>query len=242
MSAARWPAAALLAMLAAAADAQERKVQITPYVWGVGIGGSLTPLRGGPTLDFDEGLSDVLADLDSAFFLSGYARFDRIVVLGDISASRSSRDARVPVLGLPVKGRVEQRSITLAAGYRVLQQPALSIDVLGGLRHWRFEAGARTPLPGLAGDIDLAFTDPILGARTNIRLADRWSLIAHADLGGFGAGSDVTAQAVATVNWQASDALFLSLGYRHLYLDYDDDGRAFDVHFSGPLAGVTLQF
>ncbi len=235
-------AAALLAGLGDAASAQDWNVQITPYLWGTGVGGSVTPVRGGPTLDFEEGLSDILDDLDSAFFLSGYARYGRLVILGDVSASKSSRSGTVATLGLPVSARLEQRSLTLAAGYRMVAEPNAAVDLMAGLRHWQIEAVARTPVPGLGAGLDIDFTDPILAARANIRVAERWSLIGYADIGGFGAGSDFTAQIVATVNWQASESVYLSAGYRHLYVDYNSGGRAFDVKFSGPLFGLTYRF
>lgn len=235
-------ALAVLLMGPGAAQARDWSAQITPYLWGAGIGGFVTPLRGGPRLQFDEGLRDVLEDLDSAFFLSAYARTGRLVLLGDISASSSSRSGFVPGPGPPVRGAVDQRSITLAAGYRLHNTEGAALDVLAGLRHWRIEAAAKTPVPGLAAGLDIDFTDPILALRGNVALADRWSLIGYADFGGFGVGSDLTAQLVATLNWQARDALFLSFGYRHLLVDYDSDGRGADVTFAGPLLGLTYQF
>ena len=97
-------------------------------------------------------------------------------------------------------------------------------------------------MPGLAGGLSVDFTDPIIAARTNIRLNDRWSAIGYADLGGFGAGSDWTAQLYATVNLKLRDRLFVSAGYRHLTVDYDEGGPGFDATFSGPILGISLQF
>lgn len=222
--------------------AQDHVFQLTPYIWGTGIGGSVAPVAGGQRLHFREGLSDVLDDLDSAFFLSGLYRHGRFVVIGDYSSSRSSRSGNVPGLGVPARGQVEQSSITLAAGYRALDTDRATVDYLVGLRHWDIEARVSTPIPRLAGRLSVDFTDPILAARTNVQLADRWSATGYVDVGGFGAGSDLTAQLLATVNWQARDRMFLSAGYRHLEVDYESGGRGFDVHFSGPILGLSLQF
>ena len=125
--------------------------------------------------------------------------------------------------------------MTLAAGYRALDRERATVDYLVGLRHWDIEARGTTPVPGLAGCLSVDFTDPILAARTTVRLADRWSATGYVDVGGFGAGSDLIAQLLATVNWQARDRMFLSAGYRHLEVDYDSGGRGFDVQFSGPI-------
>jgi hypothetical protein len=234
--------AALLLASGLGAAAQDRVFQLTPYIWGTGVGGSISPVAGGPELHFREGLSDVLDDLDSAFFLSGLYRQGRFVVIGDYSASSSSRSGIVPVLGMPARGRVEQSSLTLAAGYRAVDRDRVTVDYLVGLRRWDIEAQATTPVPGLAGQISVDFTDPILAARTTLQLSDRWSATGYVDLGGFGAGSDISAQLLATVNWQARNRLFVSAGYRHLQVDYDSGGRAFDVEFSGPILGMSLQF
>lgn len=233
-------AAALALALGGPAAAQERVFQLTPYIWGTGVGGSVSPVAGGPRLRFEEGLSEVLDDLDGAFFLSGVYRQGRFVVIGDYSASRSSRAGIVPSLGIPARGRVEQSSLTLAAGYRALDSERATVDYLVGLRHW--DITARVATPGPVGRLSVDFTDPILAARATVRLADRWSATGYVDVGGFGAGSDLTAQVVGTVNWQARDGMFLSVGYRHLEVDYDSGGRGVDVQFSGPILGLSLQF
>lgn len=240
--AARAGAGLLCGALAGPVAAEEFHAQITPYAWGTGIGGSITPIAGGPSLRFREGLSDVLEDLDGAFFVSGLLRYGRFVAIGDLSASSSSRQGVVPGLGSPAKGRLEQASLTLAAGYRALESRKATVDYLLGLRYWNVEARATTPVPGLAGRLDVDFTDPIIAVRANIRLSDRWSLIGYADIGGFGIGSDMTSQVLGTVNWEARDRLYLSVGYRHLFVDYDDGGRGVEARFSGPLLGLSLTF
>lgn len=234
--------AVALSLFAGPASAQDWNIQVTPYAWGAGVGGEVRPLPGGPSLEFEQGLSEVLEDLDAAFFLSGYARRGRLVFLGDLSSSASSRAGVVPGLGLPARGEVEQRSLTLAAGYRAYGGPEFTLDVLAGLRRWSIEAAATTPVPGLGAGVDIDFTDPIVALRTNVPISERWSLIAYGDVGGFGVGSDRTGQIVATLNWQATPSLYLSAGYRHLFVDYDDGGPALDVTFSGPLLGVTYRF
>jgi hypothetical protein len=64
----------------------------------------------------------------------------------------------------------------------------------------------------------------------------------HADIGGFGIGSDSTWQVVATANYQISKALHLSAGYRHLAVDRDESGTRIDISMSGPLLGATWRF
>lgn len=235
-----------LAVLAGGAPAMAQDTgdwvwQVTPYVWATGLGGDITPFAGAPKISFDSSFSDVLKDLNAAFFLSGYARRDRFVIMGDLSYSSSSRDGLVPP-GVPAEGKLEQTSLTLAAGYRVVADEDMAVDLLAGARHWRIKGSVDVPLAGVSASPSLSFTDPIIALRANLRFAPRWSSILYADIGGFGAGSEQTSQVVATVNYQVSDNFFVSGGYRMLKVDYRDGGTRIDATMSGPIFGATWRF
>ncbi len=215
--------------------------QITLYGWGAGIGGDLSPTEAAPVLSFETSLSEVLEDLEFAFFVTGLARQGRIVLLGDLSYSASSKEELVPP-GIPAEGELTQRSVTLAGGYRVVDNAENTVDLLAGVRAWRIDVAASAPLAGIDLSREKSFVDPIVAVRGNMRVAPRWSLIGYLDVGGFGVGSELTTQVAVAANYQATDNIYLSVGYRHLYLDYDDGGTTFDGSLSGPLAGVTWRF
>lgn len=216
-------------------------VQLTPYVWASGIGGNLRPFAGVGMVSMDKSFFDVMKDLDGAFFLSGYAYKNRLVLLGDISYSSSSRDGRL-LPGLTASGKFRQASATLAAGYRVVSSPDIQVDLLAGLRAWSVK-GAVTLAGGLLHTSpEKRFVDPVIGLRAHIPIAPRWSAIAYGDVGGFGAGSRATHQVAATVNYQWSEQAFVSLGYRMLTLDYRKGGTRMDMTMAGPLLGATWRF
>lgn len=233
--------AVFLIFAALPASAQTEWVgQVTPYVWAAGVSGNLTPVTSAPRLSFNRSFSEGRKDVDGAFFLSGFARRDRLVVLADVSYSSSARGGSIPP-GIPAKGELTQRSMTLAAGWRVNEQESWALDVLAGARIWDINANVNV------ADVRTAsakkrFTDPILAVRGNIRLAPRWSAIAYLDVGGFGVGSNHTVQALITANYQVNDNLFLSLGYRRLEVDYRDGGTKIDWTMQGPLLGLTWRF
>lgn len=244
-----WPqsvcqaATALVAALLLApvgADAQDWSGQVTLYGWGAGVTGDFTPFSGAPTLSFDKSLSEVLEDLDAAFFVTGLARRGNLVLFGDFTYSASSREGSTPVG--PASGEVTIRSLTLAAGRRFDMGNGSSIDLLGGLRAWSLDGQVSAPAAGVDIAPGADFVDPIIALRGTLPLSDRWSLLGYADIGGFGAGSDLTWQAAVTANYQATDTLYLSLGWRHLYLDYADKGTVFEGAMTGPLLGATWRF
>lgn len=234
-------AAAAAALCAVPAAAQDWSGQITPYVWGAGLGGDLTPFAGAPTLSFDKSLSEVLEDTDGAFFLSGFTRRDRLVLMGDLSWSASSKAGVLPP-GLPAEGKVTQRSLTLLAGWRVVAHERLSLDAMAGVRAWRVKSRISVAGGALSAAPGKDFVDPIVALRANVALAPHWSAILYADLGGFGGGSDHTSQLLAVVNYQATDQLYLSAGYRQLNVDYRDGGTRLDVTMAGPVLGATWRF
>lgn len=232
--------AAALMLQPGSARAQDWTGQLTVYGWGAGFGGDLTPFSGAPTLSFDKSLSEVLEDLDGAFFITGLARRGNLVLLGDFTYSSSSRAGLVPP-GIAASGEVTLRSLTLAAGQR-FDAGTTTVDLLGGIRAWRVDGLVSVPLAGISLAPEQSFVDPIVALRVNTPVAPRWNVLGYFDFGGFGVGSDLTWQAAVTANYQATDNLYLSAGWRHLHIDYEDGGTAFEGSMSGPLVGATWRF
>ncbi|MBE0414687.1 hypothetical protein [Yoonia sp.] len=220
--------------------------QITPYVWAMGVGGDITPFTGAPTVAVDASFADLLEDLDAAFFVSAYARQGDLVFLGDFSTSSSSRSGVTPSppapAALPATGTLRQTSITALVGSRVMTTPDATVDLLAGFRHWNVKGGVAVPLIPAAATRSRSFTDPVIAARANFQIAPDWSALAYADVGGFGVGSERTAQLLGTVNYRWRDNTFVSVGYRALQMDYRDGGTRFDVRMGGPVLGVTFRF
>lgn len=231
-----------LAGTAQAQSSTDRVFQITPYAWMTGMGGNITPFTGAPTVSVDKSFSDLIKDLDAAFFISAYARQGNVIFMGDVSTSSSSRSGAAPVLGLPGTAKLKQTSLTALAGYRVAQTPEATFDILGGARHWRVKGEVGVPVAALDAARSVSFTDPIIAARANFQIAPGWSALLYADVGGFGVGSRITAQLMGTVNYQLRENAFMSVGYRHLHVDYRSGGTRFDMRMGGPIIGATLRF
>lgn len=229
------------------------RFQVTPYGWISGVAGKVRPAHGLPTLRAHLSARDVLDNLDGAVFLHGTARKGRFLLHADASLAvvSQSRLLHLPVVGLParIRGEVRQTAVSLAAGYSVIASPDLTVDLLAGARGWHIRAAVRADAfiapafaVSAAGASTTSWIDPIVGARIRWQLAPDWSIIAHADLGGFGVGSRLTWQAMATVNYRLTDNIYLSAGYRHLAFDYRRRGRILDTQMSGPILGATYRF
>lgn len=257
--------AADMSLVPATAEATVAALQITPYMWGTGLKGRISPFRHGPTLDVDKSFSDVLHDLDFGGFINVWARYDRFVFSGDlmyVETTGTEATGPLPAFQIPglgviippgasVEGKVDtkQFTATLQGGYRVIDTSQFTLDALAGARFWHVSndvtVRATVPLVGswaATHGESFGWVDPLVGVRAFLPLTEKLSVQAQADIGGFGIGADFTWMALATVNYTATEKLSVSAGYKVLDVDYAHGGHVFDTRLSGPVLGMTLRF
>lgn len=218
----------------------------TPYVWFAGMEGDLGTISGLPPVEVDASFSDILENTDIAMMLAAEARRDRWGLLLDLVYLNLSADADTPG---PLFGSADVESETLFAtlgvAYRMVQHGRLSADVVAGARLWyadtKLELSAGV-LPAQSADDQEFWADPVFGLRAHVDLGRGFFLAPFADIGGFGVGSDSTWQIGSTVGYQIKDWMWVRAGYRHLHVDYEDDGFVFDVDMSGPILGIGFLF
>ncbi len=240
-------------------------LQITPYMWAAGLEGNISPFRRAPTIHIEKSFSDVMDDLNFGGFVNIWGRYDRFVFSGDVMYINTTDShgtgplpaLQIPGLGVPippganVDARVdtEQFTATFQGGYRLLETPRFTLDALAGARFWYIsnDVTVTASHPAIGSRFashgeSFGWVDPVIGARAFLNLTEKLSLQAQADIGGFGAGSDFTWSAQATLNYIFTDRLSASLGYKVLDVDYDHDGHVFDARLSGPVLGMTYRF
>lgn len=240
-------------------------LQITPYMWAAGLEGNISPFRRAPTIEVEKSFSDVLDDLNFGGFVNIWGRYERFVFSGDVmyvDTTDSHGTGPLPALQIPglgvtippgasVDAKVDTKQFmaTLQGGYRVLDTPQFTLDALAGARFWHISndvtVTARHPAIGTRSAShgeSFGWVDPVVGARAFLPLTEKLSFQAQADIGGFGAGSDLTWSALATVNYVFTDHLSASVGYKVLDVDYNHDGHVYDTQLSGPVLGMTWRF
>ncbi len=232
----------LVSMPAAAQEgSSDWAFQVTPYVWMAGMGGAIRPGAATPSVEMNHSFRDILHVLTAAAFVSGLAKRGRLILLGDLSYSSIAADGELAP-GVGASGKERQISLTLTGGYRALDEPGSTVDLLAGVRAWDIKVSAHVPAFGVSATPSISIVDPVLAVRFNKELAPRWSAIMYGDVGGFGVDSKSTWQVVGTVNYKLKDLFYVSAGYRYLSLDYRRNGTLIDIHMAGPLLGLTWQF
>lgn len=236
-------------------ESQRWALQITPYVWAAGLKGDISPFQRAPTIGIEKSFSDVLSDLNFSGFVNVWGRYDRFVISGDmmyVDTTESHAYGNLPPLpitippGTVVKGDVDSKQFmaTLQAGYRVVDTPKFTLDALGGIRFWHISNDVTVSALSLSRSYGESFNwvDPVVGTRAHLRLTDKLSMQAQADIGGFGAGSELTWSVLGTVNYLLTDHLSVSAGYKALHVDYDRNDYVFDSRLNGPILGATWRF
>lgn len=221
---------------------------VTPYLWGLGLSGTVRPLANGPTLTVDRSLSDILDNLDAAGFITGLARRDDWVLAGDLTFSRSTMEGRIgppnlpPALRPQATARERQLTISAMVGRTISEGQDSRVDLLAGIRAWRLRAEISVPATRIDVRSTTTIVDPVVGVHWEGPIGERWSAMAYGDVGGFGVDSKFTWQVVAAAKRPVGQSSQLSFGWRYLAVDYEEDGRRLDLAFAGPFVGWTWNF
>ncbi len=251
--------------------ADQWRFGITPYFWFLNLEGNLrySPIAGGsPHVEISN--SDLLDSLDFGVMLSGEARKGRWSIFTDvIYLDLSSLDSRVNDIDFNLGGPGNPTSVendagtsssleawlwTLAGSYGVVEERAVTLEVLGGFRYlsldvntdWQLTTTVTGPGPGQVfqrtGSVSETQDawDAIVGVRGRVRIGDsNWTLPYYLDIGT--GNSDLTWQGMVGLsygfNWWE-----IMINYR--YLDYDMDGGGLfeDLTLEGPGIGLTFRF
>jgi opacity protein-like surface antigen len=229
--------------------------EITPYLFAAGMNGKTG--IGSVTANVDMSFDDILKNLDQGFMAlfeasKGPWTYGLEGVYFKLK-DEGTKSWQGP-LGSSSTGSLEatmtEQLYQLTAAYRVMDEHT-KVDVLGAARYTQLDVGlnlaATTGSPLLPdGSNSISGTenwwDPVIGARVLVPLADAWTLVGYADIGGFGVGSDLTYQLLAGVNWQFSKSVSAKAGYRYLYQDYQNGGFVWDMTSSGFYLGAGFRF
>lgn len=244
VSAADAPMPSLAATAPVAVTGPDWVFAVHSYAWATSVDGRMRPLPPGPAVKVALGFSDILKNLDGALMLSLDARRDRFVVFADLLMSKLSAGRTFSAQGLPGSVSLSSSSVVglAAAGWRVVDDPAVKVDVLGGLRGFALSntiAVAVGPLAGSYG-LDRQWVDAVGGVRITHALDDRWSVTAMGFAGAGGAKYEW--DLFGGVGHRIGGRFTGFAGYRALKVDYRQGSYVYDVLQHGPILGLRLTF
>jgi hypothetical protein len=227
--------------------ADDWSMNISPYIWGAGLEGSIASFPGAPAADVDVSFNDLLKSLDMAGMVIAQLRYRRFAGYMDLiyTSVSANQDTPLGILFNDVELENEVFIGTFGGAYRPIETDQASLDLLVGLRVWsvdtvlKLEGGA---LPDQKIEHGENWIDPVIGLHGHYQFDNGIFLTNLIQVGGFGVGSDLTWDAFGGIGYQFNDSVSAIAGYRHLEVDYEHSGFVFDVEMAGPVIGMTIRF
>jgi hypothetical protein len=222
------------------------RFSLTPYGWMTGITGTIS--AGDRTADVDIAFKDVLKHLDMAYMVAAELGYKRWSLTGDLIYARLSDDIAPPagILFSSTHFVLKETIGTLALNFRVVDSKPVLLDVFAGARVYDFYSQIRlVPNLGNRGvNVSGSWTwvDPIIGLRGRYYVSRAVFLNLYGDVGGFGAGSDLSWQVLGGIGVQTSHWCDVELGYRALSFDYEPQRNKQDLTTHGPIIGWIIRF
>lgn len=237
---------ASLAAPAATQESDSWSFSLSPYAWFVSLDGASRPIGGLPSADVDADFGDLIENTNFAFLAVAEARTDRWGVTADLIYMNLTAEGNTPgPLFSGVEADLESFIGTFAGNYRVARTEDYWVDLLAGARVWSVDTDITAKagiLPEISGGDSETWVDPIIGARGSVDLGRGFGLRGYADIGGFGASSDLTWQLYGGVGYSFNRRVAAEAGYRYLSVDYEEDGFLYDIDFHGPTIGARIRF
>ena len=164
-----------------------------------------------------------------------------------------------PSSGATVDVDVQQGIVDVMAGYRLptvyfdqSSGQAVIFDIMAGGRYnylrQKIDITPGLPPPftaNLGGDRH--WISPVIGARANWILNDRWNFVLRGDLSGFGvSGEQLSWSVTGLAGYNFTEKTYVRFGYRAYGIDYSDGTGAsefaYDVTEHGPFIGIGRTF
>lgn len=218
---------------------------LSTYAWATSISGTIS--AGGRSADVDVSFQDVVKHLDMAFMGSAELRYKRWGFMGDIIYARLHDDIPPPagIVFSSTHEVVKETIGTFLLSYRAVDHDRTYLDIFAGARVYSFysEIVLRPNLAqtGFAASGTSTWVDPIIGLRGRCYLSNLFFLNGYGDVGGFGAGSELSWQVLGTVGIQAARWCDVQVGYRALGFEYQGRGKQ-EITTHGPIMGATIRF
>lgn len=225
------------------AGGSEWDFSVTPYVWGSGLVGTVGAK--GYKVHINLSFSDVLDQLNKSSMISftgnkgkQFFIFDGMYLDISHSGATSKSDVFADI-------DVTTTRLQAAWGTNFLEGDSFVLSGFAGIRYWditnRLTLHTTSEPLGTYKDSE-AWLDPILGIRYEKSLTDKLSLLTMLDIGGLGVGSELTWGGMINIAWKYSERTYINLGYRYLYVDYENNGFIMDAYNDGIFAGITFRF
>lgn len=230
------------------ANTQKWKFEVAPYIMFPELSG-VTTIRNLPEVEVSANANDIFSNLQLGFMLFFEARKGRFALNSDFLYSDLQQDATPATIinsGTSSAREVVEEVTGLYNVWRFLEfGVGARVDyIYSGIDVVKNEAGGGTT--PIAASISRTWVDPIIVMRATANIRDKWIFQFRGDIGGFGAGSDLTWQLQGFAGYNIAKWFRLSLGYKSFKINYDKGSGAdrfmYNVNMFGPILKLGFHF
>lgn len=222
-----------------------------PYLWLAGLNMAITtPLQRAPQVNISAGAGEIFSDIHYMPFMgAAELRYGSFGVLAD--GLHIPLDVPITTRNIFFSGGTSSVVLDVATGdalYRVLDQPAQTVDAGLGFRFWGASTvttlNGRFLVPTQSVNVSGSWADPLIAARYHRELGNGFGLTAYGDVGGFGIAAHTDWQITGVLDYVWNPSLTFHVGYRSLNVSYSASERplSYNLHMKGPLLALTLRF
>ncbi len=215
---------------------------IEPYIMLANMSGETGIGELIPSVEVDASVGDIFGHLKFGAMLYAEATNDKWTISNDVIYMKLGQDIKTGQFITGGDVTMQQLAWEVAGLRRVL--PCLDAGIALRLVSLDMEINTQTLLNDRNASTDETWVDPVIVARTQGTINDKWIYKVRGDFGGFGIGSDFTWQMQADFGYRFSKLFYTTLGYRVIGIDYDNgngsDRFLYDVDTYG--AVVRLGF
>lgn len=221
-------------------------LDLSPYLWFAGAHGAVGAV--GHDLGFHASPSDLLSHLDIGLMGSAEARYDRLLLNGDLLWIRLSDSHALPfpnLSAISADARVGEFVWTSKIGYRAIDHKKIKVDGNAGVRFWHLGQNLtfNPSRLGLNFTGSQSWADILIGGRVQLPMGEKAVIELLGDVGGLNAMAKQDYQFAALLGYKVSPKWTVGAGYRYLFVDYRPGPlTTFNMITAGALVGVTYHF
>ncbi len=240
-----------------------------PWRFSASLYGYLPSLDGSASVPVDSagntinvGAEQILDNLKFTFMGAFDAHNGRWGVFTDLiyldlgDSEQQTREFSIGNVGLPagtasdIAWDLRGLAWTSAGQYRLVSDPSITLDAIGGVRLFQLKQSFRWNITGNLGPITpagrsgeasakLSNWDTIAGVKGRYALGANWSFPFYADIGT--GESDLTWQLAGGVSYRFSWGELTAM-MRHLAYEMKSGKAINDISFNGPMIGATFRW
>jgi hypothetical protein len=211
---------------------------VTPYLWMTGMSGDISILD--QTTPVDASFSDVLKNLEIAAMVHAEAKKGKWSIMLDYVYANIENTGNVQGLlnERKVTGTIKQNIFELGFAYKFVEVNSFTLEALAGGRYFDIKLNLDFEnIESINKGFD--FLDPYVGVRF-ANQCHKFSLKGRIDIGGFGAGSEVSYKYNIFTEYKFSELFQLQLGYQSLTPKYENNNFEYNVTSAGFVLGFNF--